>query len=133
MLFYLFSNRHLAGYEFLLGYKYVSEVNREIVIYEEGTAQWVAKYMIYIHFIKNIIESFFVHRLAGRTVPIITTMWHALFYWVGLGVIVGFSLFHPDYLPVFFPPREDTFEQNSFENQEFTTYNKVLVAIFAAS
>ena len=39
MLFYFFSNNHIAVYEFLLGYKYVNEVNREIVIYEEGTAQ----------------------------------------------------------------------------------------------
>jgi len=51
--------------------------------------------MVYGHFFKGIIEAMLVDRLAGRTVPFSSSLWKILFYWIGLGVIVGFSLFHP--------------------------------------
>ena len=37
-----------------------------------------------------------MERLAGRTIPINKTVWRFIFYWVGFGGIVGFSLFHPE-------------------------------------
>lgn len=52
--------------------------------------------MCYGHFFKLFVEAIFVERLAGRTVPINTTAWRALFYWVGFGGLVGFSLYHPE-------------------------------------
>lgn len=52
--------------------------------------------MVYGHFAKLFVETFLVDRLAGRTQPVSSTMWTILFYWIGLGMIVGFSLFHPE-------------------------------------
>lgn len=53
--------------------------------------------MINFHFLKGIFEAMVVDRLAGRVFPIRTTLWTALFYWIGMGM-VGFSLYHPELL-----------------------------------
>lgn len=130
LLFYLFSNRHLTGYEFLLGFKYVND-NREIVLYEEGAAQQVAKYMVYVHFLKSFVEALFVHRLAGRTVPVNTMMWQSLFYWVGLGGIVGFSLFHPEYKAAFFPGEDEDGNGDRWISDSRAMQVKVLIFLGA--
>lgn len=53
--------------------------------------------MVYGHFAKAALEAISPgSHLAGRTVSMNRTAWGALFYWIGLGAIVGFSLFHPE-------------------------------------
>ena len=82
----------------------------------------IARYMCYGHFLKQLFEAIFIDRLAGRTVPITSTLWRVLFYWIGFGGVVGFSLFHPElmdeltgptsiiskYLPASFLPANTT-------------------------
>jgi hypothetical protein len=54
--------------------------------------------MIYAHFAKLNLENIFIHHLSGKLMSINRMMWQILFYWVGLGGIVGFSIFNPDYV-----------------------------------
>lgn len=57
--------------------------------------------MVYFHFGKMLVESLFIHRLAGRMMPLNRTLWQVLYYWVGLGCIVGYTVYHPEYKPSF--------------------------------
>jgi hypothetical protein len=54
--------------------------------------------MIQGHFLKLIVESMLLHRLAGRMMPLNRVMWQILFYWVFLGGIVGYSVYHPEFV-----------------------------------
>jgi very-long-chain enoyl-CoA reductase len=63
--------------------------------------------MIYAHFAKLIAETMFLNRLAGRMMPLNRAMWQFLYYWVGLGGFVGYSVFHPDFTPSRFVPDAD--------------------------
>lgn len=39
--------------------------------------------------------------MTGRMTPLNRMLWQILYYWVGLGCIVGFTLFHPLYKPFY--------------------------------
>lgn len=60
--------------------------------------------MIYFHFLKLIIEATFLKRLAGMMMPLNRAMWQFLYYWIGLGGFVGYSVYHPDFMPQIFIP-----------------------------
>lgn len=87
--------------------------------------------MVYGHFLKAFAEALFVHRLAGRTVPVNTMMWQSIFYWVGLGLIVGFSLYHPEYKGSFFPSEEEDSNASSWISDYRAMQVKVLIFIGA--
>jgi very-long-chain enoyl-CoA reductase len=57
--------------------------------------------MIYFHFTKKLFEVLFIHRLSGRNIPLNRTLWQVLYYWLGLGCVVGYTLLHPLYKPMF--------------------------------
>jgi hypothetical protein len=83
----------------------------DLVLYEEGTAQLLAKYMVCFHFGKVLLESFALHRMAGRMVSLNRTLWQILFYWLGFGGLVGYSLFTPNYEPSFLFTGRNTEEE----------------------
>ena len=71
----------------------------QYVNFKEGVVHEIAKYMVYIYFIKRAMELILIHRLAGRLTSLTTIMWQALGYWIGLSLIVGHSIYKPDYVP----------------------------------
>jgi hypothetical protein len=73
----------------------------DLILYEEGLTQKLTKLMVYFHFGKMLVESLLIHRLAGRMRPLNRTLWQILYYWVGLGCIVGYTVYHPEYKPSF--------------------------------
>lgn len=64
--------------------------------------------MINVWFIKNILETFLVHRMSGINTSLNRTIWQVMFYWIGLGGVVGFSLYHPLYDERQFPFIDDS-------------------------
>ena len=101
VLFTLFRNSHLDIYEFFEGEQAAADNYNEYYGYEEGMVQQIAYWMVIVHFSKLILESILVHRMAGRMTPLNRTLWQILYYWVGLGMVVAFRLFHPMYKPSF--------------------------------
>ena len=63
--------------------------------------------MVQGHFLKLIFEAMFIKRLAGRMMPLNRAMWQFLFYWLGLGCVVGYSVYHPEFTPNRFIPDAD--------------------------
>ena len=57
--------------------------------------------MIFIHYIKLLMEDIPHNRRAGRMTPLNRTLWQIMFYWLGLGCVVGYTLFHPEYKSTF--------------------------------
>lgn len=82
--------------------------------------------MVTIHFAKVILESIFVHRMSGRTIPLRKTLWGMLFYWFLFGCVVGFTLFSPLYKPFYLIEDFQTGQQKHW----FTT---IIMVIFAVS
>ena len=101
LLFYLFSAYHEQIFTHFEGVKESDQRFLDIVTFEEGPVQKAAKLMVWFHFGKILAESAFLHRYTGRMTSLNRTLWQILFYWLGLGVLVGFSLFSPDYRPSF--------------------------------
>jgi hypothetical protein len=101
-IIYLMRLYHLDVIIYLEGVDYSVEHFNDVWWYEEGQAQRLASYMIYIHFMKIIFETLFIHRMSGLNIPFNRFLWKILFYWVGLGCVVGYTLFHPLYKPFFF-------------------------------
>ena len=105
LIWYLYSTYHMPIFEVLLGEKYLSLKPEDLLIqYREGPSQRLATYMICGHFLKLIIETMFLNRLAGRMMPLNRAMWQFLYYWVGLGCFVGYSVYHPEFMPQRFIP-----------------------------
>jgi hypothetical protein len=100
LIWYLYSTYHMSIFEVLLGEQHLnSKPDDYLLQYREGPTQRLASFMIYGHFLKLIIESMFLHRLAGRQMPFNRAMWQFLFYWIGLGCFVGYSVFQPEFTP----------------------------------
>ena len=93
----VYSGWHWDLYEFYEGADYVQDHYYDVVLYEEGYAQILAKYMICLHFGKLLLELLLIHRMAGRMVSLNRTLWQILFYWVAFGGFVSYTLFHPEY------------------------------------
>lgn len=102
VIFYLLNNQkiHTDFYIFVEGEDWAREHFNEVFLYEYGEPQKLATWMVYIHYAKNILETIFVHRMAGRTIPLNRTLWHILFYWLIFGAWVGYTLFSPLYKSV---------------------------------
>jgi very-long-chain enoyl-CoA reductase len=55
--------------------------------------------MLMFHYLKREIESMFVHRFSSATMPAMRVVYNSLFYWGLSGILVGYFLFHPNYVP----------------------------------
>lgn len=99
LIFLLFREYHNDIYIYIEGEQWGQDHFNEVYLYEEGNAQRLASHMVNIHFCKMLLESIFVHKLSGRTIPLNRTLWKILIYWFGFGCVVGFTLFNPLYKP----------------------------------
>jgi len=75
LAFTLFSWYHEEIYTFLEGLNEGDERYMDVLMYEEGLGQQIAKGMIYLHFGKMLLETMFLHRMAGRMTPLNRTLW----------------------------------------------------------
>lgn len=73
-----------------------------MIIWWPGHSECIAKYMIYIHFTKKILETFFPHRTTARMLSVSQMFWEMLLYGGILGTFVGYLIFHTDFVPSLF-------------------------------
>lgn len=107
LIYWMFINFHEEAYKFIcsfwLGdYLYLDNSQEDMILWEPGTVELMAFYMIVIHFGKLFLETFFLQRYTGRMISRFTVFWEMVLYWGILGVLVGFSLFHTQYMPSIF-------------------------------
>ena len=69
-----------------------------MLLWEPGNVERIATNMITIHFIRRIIETMFMERLAGHTTSLRELFWQMFLYWGLLGLFVGYSIFHTEYM-----------------------------------
>ena len=95
IMFWAFEAYHTEIYTYVEGEEWVDDNFNEVHFYDMGQCQTFAKWMMYFHFGKNIFENFFLHKSEGRMTSLSSTMRNFLYYWVILGAVVGYSMFHP--------------------------------------
>ena len=61
---------------------------------------WIQEFFFFMsnfHFIKRIIETFFVHIFSRDTMPLFNLFKNCIYYWGIYGLFCGYFLFHKDY------------------------------------
>lgn len=106
-MFWLLMNFHEDVYIFLCTHLlddqvYLKNSQEDMILWEPGTVEQMAFWMITIHFSKLYFESVFLQRFSGRMVSYKTVLWDMFLYWGILGLFVGFSIYHTQYMPSIF-------------------------------
>ena len=77
LIFYLFHLYHTEIFTFTEGPGYIKDSLRfdALIFYEEGLTQHIAKFMIFVHYVKLLLEDIPHNRRAGRMTPLNRTLW----------------------------------------------------------
>ena len=75
LMFGLYSQYHLEIYSTVERISEDDERYLDLMVFEENQTQQLAKFMIFIHFGKLLLETMFMHRMAGRMISLNRTLW----------------------------------------------------------
>ena len=74
-MFRLFENYHTEIYEYMESQEWVDDNYSALYFYKQGPCQILAKYMVYFHFGKKVLENLLLHRSAGQMTPVNRFIW----------------------------------------------------------
>lgn len=97
LIMWIFSAHRILMFEYILPRSFLNHREYSFVNFNEGATHRAAKLMINVYFMKLVVETLAIHRLAGRMMSVKNFFWQVLGYWVCLALCVGYSLYHPDY------------------------------------
>lgn len=103
IIFNLYNQSHGKIFEFMSDslfndQDYLNSSQEEMLLWEPGNVEKIATNMIYIHFTRRIIETLLMERLAHQTTSLRELFWQSFLYWCLLGMFVGYSIFHTEYM-----------------------------------
>jgi hypothetical protein len=75
VMFALFSQYHFEIYSTVERISEQDERHHDLIVFEENRTQQLAKFMIFINFGKLLLETMFMHRMAGRMISLNRTLW----------------------------------------------------------
>lgn len=53
--------------------------------------------MVVLHFVKRELETLFIHRFSGDTMPLAYVFRNSAHYWALSGIVFGYIVYHPTY------------------------------------
>lgn len=78
--------------------EYLNQSQEQMLLWEPGNSERIATNMIILHFLRKIVQSLLFERLAGHTMTLREIFWQFILYWCLLGICIGYSIFHTEYL-----------------------------------